>query len=286
MDAAESLSQSFFSTAGPQEGETDTGLEGMAQLLAQNGYVVLLPLMRGWGGGQESRLDRLASQAAWATYHLSNQVAGVPFTPEWGEGPKDCGPSQSPDTARMIEWLASQPGVDPDGIGVMGFSFGGQVALLTGALTDRVKAIVSYAGPTDWASLNARRPWYVEYSEPCQSDFKRHSPITVASRIKAPVLLIQGDADANVPPEQAEEMEQALWKSGGSVQLYLVRGAVHDETAFFSSWAVMQRFLEANLGKPSCVEKADATEASPQQRQQIEELKQLEQRPVHGRDVE
>jgi dienelactone hydrolase len=211
------------------KGDTDVGLEFLAQLLAEHGYVVLLPLMRGWGGGQN-----------------------------------DCGLSQSADTKRMIEWLASQPGVDPDRIGVMGSSFGGQVALLTGAITPRVKAIVSYAGPTDYVSLNAQSSWYDWLPKECRSDLESRSPVTVASRIKTPVLLIQGDADTTVPAEQAEEMEQALWKSGGSVQLDLLSGVDHQDgnEYFLSSWSTTQQFLEANLGKPSCVQTLHATSAS------------------------
>ena len=211
--------------------DTETGLEGTAALLAEHGYVVLLPLMRGWGGGQN-----------------------------------DCGLSQSADTKRMIEWLASQPGVDPDRIGVMGASFGGQVALLTGALTPSVKAIVSYAGPTDWASLNAQLPWYHWLPEECRSDLESRSPVTVASRIKVPVLLIQGDADTTVPPEQAEELEQVLRKSGDSVQLRLVSGVEHEDgdNLVYSSWPTMLEFLEANLGKPSCVQTLHAPSPSAQ----------------------
>jgi dienelactone hydrolase len=211
-------------------GDTYTGLEFVAQLLAEHGYVVLLPVMRGWGGGQN-----------------------------------DCGLTQPADTARMIELLASQPDVDPNRIGVVGFSFGGQVALLTGALAPRVKAIVSYAGPTDIIALNAENHWDL-VQKACQPDFKSRSPVTVASRIKAPVLLIQGDADTTVPPEQAEEMEQALRKSGRSVQLHLLNGVEHQDgfDYFFSSWTTTQQFLEANLGKPSCVQTLRAPSPSPQ----------------------
>jgi dipeptidyl aminopeptidase/acylaminoacyl peptidase len=88
----------------------------------------------------------------------------------------------------------------------------------------------------------------------------------VASRIKAPVLLIQGDADKTVPPEQAEEMEQALRKSGGSAQLHLLSGVEHQDgnDLIFSSWTAMQEFLEANLGKPSCVQTLHPASASAQ----------------------
>jgi dienelactone hydrolase len=211
------------------KGGTETGMEWDAEILAEHGYVVLLPLMRGWSGGQN-----------------------------------DCGLSQSADTARMIEWLASQPGVDHDRIGVMGASFGGQVALLTGAVTPRAKAVVSYAGVTDWVSANAQSAWYDWAPKECRADLETPSPVNVASRIKAPVLLIQGDADTTVPPEQAVEMEQALRKWGDSVQLYLVSGAGHDESTFIRPWLTSQQFLEANLGKPSCVQTVPTTSSSAQ----------------------
>lgn len=203
------------------KGATDTELEVSANLFAEEGYVVLVPLMRGWGGGQN-----------------------------------DCGLSQPADTVRMIEWLASQPGVDPDRIAMVGLSFGGQVALLTGALTHRVKAIVSYSGPTDLVKLKEYngRYWDV-WAMSCEPDLKKRSPVSVAGQIKAPVLLIQGDADTTVPPEQAEEMENALWTSGDGVQLYLESGVGHYDTAV-PSWSATQRFLDAALGKPSCVQTA------------------------------
>jgi dipeptidyl aminopeptidase/acylaminoacyl peptidase len=207
----------------------DAGLGWALNEFAQQGYVVLVPLMRGWGGGQN-----------------------------------DCGLSQPADTTRAIEWLAFQPGVDPDRIGVVGFSFGGQVALLTGALSHRVKAIVSYYGPTDLTTLYAKNAWY-QSEKACQPDLKSRSPVTLASQIKAPVLLIEGDADTTVPPEQAQEMEQAIWKSDGSVQLHLVSGAGHElDRVVIPAWSATQRFLDAALGKPSCVQTAHAASPSPQ----------------------
>jgi len=213
-------------------GTTNAGLGWIPDAFAQQGYVVLVPLMRGWGGGQN-----------------------------------DCGLSQRADTARAIEWLASQPGVDPDRIGVVGFSFGGQVALLTGALSHRVKAILSYYGPTDLTTLNAHDlyQWHQGIQKESQSDLKSRSPVTVASQIKAPVLLIHGDIDANVPVEQSEEMEEVLWKSGGSVQLHLVSGAGHElNRVVIPTWPATQRFLDAALGKPTCVQAAHATSPSAQ----------------------
>jgi dipeptidyl aminopeptidase/acylaminoacyl peptidase len=144
----------------------------------------------------------------------------------------------------------------------VGFSFGGQVALLTGARNHRLKAIVSYAGPTNFATLNAQLPWYESPPNACRSDLTSHSPINVASQIKAPVLLIHGDIDATVPIEQAEEMELAMWKSNGNVRKYVVTAGHYN--SFIPAWPATQQFLEANLGKPSCVQTVHPASPSPQ----------------------
>jgi dipeptidyl aminopeptidase/acylaminoacyl peptidase len=187
-------------------------LHEFPELLAEQGYVVLAVSMRGWHG----------------------------------VGADDCGLSQPKDTARAVEWLGSQPGVDPSRVGLVGFSFGGQVALLTGSISSRVKAVVSYDGPTDLTSV---KPW----SSVCFPDLKSRSPVTMADKIRAPVLLIEGDSDTTVRPEQAYEMEDALWKSGRSAQLHLVSGAKHGFNPIYSdAWPVVLEFLADELHNRGC----------------------------------
>jgi dipeptidyl aminopeptidase/acylaminoacyl peptidase len=91
-------------------------VEGTARRLSEQGYVALALSMRGW-----------------------------PPSSGWD----DCGTAQPDDVAKAADWLATLPGVDGDSIGVLGFSLGGQVALLSGARSGRIKAIVAYFPITD-----------------------------------------------------------------------------------------------------------------------------------------
>ncbi len=91
-------------------------VEGTARRLSEQGYVTLALSMRGW-----------------------------PPSSGWD----DCGTRQPDDVAKAADWLAALPGVNADSIGVLGFSLGGQVALLSGARSDRIKAIVAYFPITD-----------------------------------------------------------------------------------------------------------------------------------------
>jgi uncharacterized protein len=53
---------------------------------------------------------------------------------------------QVDDTGNALSFLAGQPGVDPDRIGVIGSSFGGAVGVYAGGINPRVAAVISNGG--------------------------------------------------------------------------------------------------------------------------------------------
>ncbi|MGE0254511.1 MAG: alpha/beta hydrolase [Alphaproteobacteria bacterium] len=53
---------------------------------------------------------------------------------------------QVEDTKNALTWLATQPGVDPDRIGVVGHSFGAAVAVYAGGTDTRIAAVISSCG--------------------------------------------------------------------------------------------------------------------------------------------
>lgn len=196
-----------------------------AWLFSKEGYVALALSLRGW--------------------------------PETG-GEDDCGGKQPYDVVTAINWLARQPGVNPRQIGLVGFSQGGQVALLAAALTDKVKAVVTYFPVTDidrWAKTTGNQGVKERYvSDVCVrgTGSRSKSPIYVAGKIGAAVLLVHGDQDALVPMEQSVTMAKALMSSGKKVQLYLVRGGTHSTRAgdegWQEAWDLTKKFLKQNLG--------------------------------------
>jgi dipeptidyl aminopeptidase/acylaminoacyl peptidase len=150
-------------------------------------------------------------------------------------GVDDCGLRQPDDVARAVEWLRALPGVAADRVAIVGFSQGGQVALLAAANDARLAAVVAYYPVTDVArwkttTANADIPGYVTtVCEP--GGAAARSPLLRASAIAAPVLLVHGDADARVPTEQSQLMRDALAAAGRRVELVLVPGAQHGFTA-------------------------------------------------------
>jgi dipeptidyl aminopeptidase/acylaminoacyl peptidase len=195
-------------------------VEGTARQLSEQGYVALALSMRGW-----------RPSSGW----------------------DDCGTKQPDDVANATEWLATLPGVKADSIGVLGFSLGGQVALLSGARSGRIKAIVAYFPITDvqrWGDTTNNAGIRYFYVPLVCGTGDQNSPIHVAEQIHAPVLLIHGDRDTEVPTEQSLKMQEALRKANRHVELLVIGGGDHgfkgeqDEQA----WSAVTKFLRLHLG--------------------------------------
>ena len=195
-------------------------VEGTARRLSEQGYVALALSMRGW-----------------------------PPSSGWD----DCGTEQPDDVAKAADWLARLPGVNADSIGVLGFSLGAQVALLSGARSGRIKAIVAYFPITDvqrWGNTTSNTGIRYFYVPMVCGTGVQNSPVHVAEKIHAPVLLIHGDRDTEVPTEQTLKMQEALRKANRPVELLIIAGGDHGFKGEQSeqAWSAATKFLSLHLG--------------------------------------
>jgi dipeptidyl aminopeptidase/acylaminoacyl peptidase len=187
-----------------------------ARRYADEGYVALAIAMRGW--------------------------------PPSG-GADDCGLRQPDDVASAVAWLRQQPGVIGARVALVGFSQGGQVALLAALRDPTIRAVAAYYPVTDvgrWklTTTNADIPSYVTaVCEP--GGVAARSPLTRAADLSVPVLLVHGDADTRVPTEQSRLLADALQRAGRSPELLLIPGAQHGFTSEEEAAArpVVDRFL-------------------------------------------
>jgi carboxymethylenebutenolidase len=130
-----------------------------------------------------------------------------------------------------IDFLRAQPFVRAGGIGVVGFCYGGRLAMMLGARSREIDAVVPYhPGPTTAAEV---------------------------ARLRAPVQIHQGSADRNVPVQQIKDLEKMLMAQKTPVEVFWYDGADHGFLAYTrpyyrpnyakDSWDRTILFLEKHL---------------------------------------
>jgi len=124
------------------------------------------------------------------------------------------------DQARGAEWLKQQSFIDPDRMGVYGWSYGGYMTLMMLGQTDLYASGVSGAPVTDWALydtayteryLGDPRPDNVNYTE---GAYEEGSVFAHLDGLTEPVLLIHGMADDNVVFRHTVKLVDAMQKQG------------------------------------------------------------------------
>jgi dipeptidyl aminopeptidase/acylaminoacyl peptidase len=124
--------------------------------------------------------------------------------------------------------------IDPNRLGLFGWSYGGYMAMWAQTQTTRFKAIVAGAGIVNWQSyygLNKIDQWMIPffgasvYQDP--QAYARSSPITFITRSKTPVLVLQGERDEEVPAEQAFEFWHAMKTLGVPTKLVVYADEGH-----------------------------------------------------------
>ncbi|KAL2856165.1 Alpha/Beta hydrolase protein [Aspergillus pseudodeflectus] len=147
------------------------------------------------------------------------------------------------DAASCVAYLAEQKLIDKNRVGIVGESAGGYAVLQ--ALTtypDLWAAGISLYGISDLAAF-ARITHKFEsryivslvlgfegetWSEEKREEvYRSRSAVYFADRVKAPLLLLQGDADTIVPLEQAVQMRDVLREKGKSVEMVVFEGEGH-----------------------------------------------------------
>ncbi|HEU4767270.1 MAG TPA: alpha/beta fold hydrolase [Pyrinomonadaceae bacterium] len=214
------------------------GYNSFAQFLANRGYAVLQPNFRGSTGYGKKFID------------ASNK--------QWGDKMQD-------DVTWGVKYLVSQGIADPKRIGIMGGSYGGYATLAGVAFTpDVYAAAVSIVGPSNLITLlesippyweQIRKLFYARMGDPNTPEGKaqllRQSPLTAASKIKTPLLVIQGANDPRVTKRESDQIVIALRDRGFPVEYVVAPDEGHGfqrPVNNMSLFASAEKFLAKYLG--------------------------------------
>jgi hypothetical protein len=183
-------------------GVKDVFLNDMARRIAAGGFVALAFDYKGWG-----------------------QSEGVPFRlAPYG---------RVEDTQAALSFLAGQPEVDPDRLGLYGISYGGSTALYTAAIDRRARAVVSVTGVGNgerWMR-SVRLPWaFRELVERAGRDRMGQAETGQSE-------MVHRDEVLAMDPRSAE-MSARVRAARPSTAMTVPLEMVHETLAFNPEWVV------------------------------------------------
>jgi dipeptidyl aminopeptidase/acylaminoacyl peptidase len=147
---------------------------------------------------------------------------------------KDFGYGDLKDVMAGVDAVLGQAPVDPNRLGVAGWSYGGYMTMWTVTQTNRFKAAVAGAGIANWLSYygqNSIDQWMIPYFGASVYDdpavYAKSSPITFIKNVKTPTLVVVGERDGECPTPQSYEFWHALKTLGVPTELVVYPGEGH-----------------------------------------------------------
>lgn len=137
-------------------------------------------------------------------------------------------------------WLAQQPDIDGEKIGIIGGSYGGYMTMA--ALTyapEEFDVGVNLFGVTNWMrTLKSIPPWwesfkdalYKELGDPYSADsvrLKQISPLFHTDKVTKPLIVLQGSQDPRVLQVESDEIVAGVRKNGVPVEYVLFEDEGH-----------------------------------------------------------
>lgn len=132
------------------------------------------------------------------------------------------------DIGALLDWIATQPDMDPARVAVSGGSYGGYMSLAVSTMyPDRIAAAIDVVGVSNFVTFLERTESYrrdlrrVEYGDERDPEMRKFlesiAPLNNAGRIKKPLFVIQGKNDPRVPYQEADQIVATVKKSGTPV---------------------------------------------------------------------
>ncbi|NBD95233.1 MAG: alpha/beta fold hydrolase [Gammaproteobacteria bacterium] len=112
----------------------------------------------------------------------------------------ELGQVEMPDQMVGVDWLRSQDFVDPERIGIFGWSYGGYMSLMAlGQYPGEFAAAVSVAPVTDWTLYDTHyTERYMGRPQDQPEAYEQGNVLSYSGAIEDPLLLVHGMADDNV----------------------------------------------------------------------------------------
>lgn len=147
---------------------------------------------------------------------------------------KDFGYGDWHDDLSGVNAAIAHAPIDPQRLGMWGWSYGGYMGMWAETQTRRFKAIVAGAGVADWLSYYGQNDidqWMIPFFGASVYDdpqvYAKSSPITFIKNSHTPILMLQGERDEEVPAPQSFEFYHAMQTLGVTSRLVVYADEGH-----------------------------------------------------------
>lgn len=164
---------------------------------------------------------------------------------------KDFGYGDLRDILAGIDTVEAAYSIDPNRVGLTGWSYGGFMTMFAVTQTQRFKAAVAGAGISDWLSYygeNSIDQWMIPYFGASVYDnpavYAKSSAIEFIKQAHTPTLVLVGDRDGECPAPQSFEFWHALRDRHVPAQLVVYPNEGHGFVDPAHRLDVMERAVE------------------------------------------
>jgi len=226
---------------GGPEGQVQLSVAPWSIFLAEHGYVVLEPNFRGSTG-----------------YGERFRNANV----------EDSGGGEIDDIGASAKFLVDSGLTDAKRIGISGGSHGGTVvANAVTKLPDTFAVGIEKYGVVDralflrYTNRNSAIRWETKMGGPPEKKaavYRKANVLPDVARVKAPLLILHGEADPQVPPQESQELVAALKKEGKTYSYFTYPGEGHGfqqrdhrKDAYERELAYLDKYLKTDEAAPT-----------------------------------
>ena len=202
------------------------------------------------GGGFEPLYEQMATALAQrGLVGIAMVHRGFPGS----DGHMEYGKGEIVDIGNLADEMRDRCYIDPDRMGILGYSRGAHSTLLALECHDCFRAGVVWSAPVDMARHVRVHPWIQQIigGTPAEvpEEYACRSPLGSVERIQCPVLILHGEQDDVVPVEHARLLAGALEARGKPFELEILpeEGHIWSTPGLRTVWGRTLAFLEQRL---------------------------------------
>lgn len=205
-----------------------------------------------WGGRARSYYHQMLADAGFIVLKVDNRAAtAISKRLENLILRNGYGEVELADLLEAVKWLKSQSYVDPERVGIWGWSGGGSYTLLALTGSEEFKAGIAVAAVTDWHYYDTK--WAEAYMKRPQDNPDGYEKSSLAARAKnlsGRLLLVHGTYDDNVHPQNAWRFIDELVEAGITFDMMFYpmrKHGIRDDEAQKHLYGTMLEFWDRNM---------------------------------------